>query len=124
MTSLKQGIEAFRRGDALSNNPFTDPLSDDFNEWEFGWNWAKKEPTDKPEPKCITKYHEAKPKRGKGKNAWERYESEMKKAPKQIYYAPNYFGQNGWICEWDIDLDKHPRGHGRSYETFYASIIL
>jgi len=122
--TFRKGIDAFREGLTPDANPFKDIFSEDYNDWELGWKWAKNNKEATPEPMSITRFYSTKPTSGKGKKAWERYVKEMEKAPKQMYYMPNYYGNKGWVCERDIDLDKYPRGHGRVYETFYPSASL
>lgn len=42
----------------------------------------------------------SKPKRGKGKIAWEKFEIEKGFPPYCVYYTPTYDWQyKGWVCE-------------------------
>ena len=45
--------------------------------------------------------HTQKPKSGKGRKAWEKYELKHGKPPASVEYTAEYDSEyKGWICEW------------------------
>lgn len=66
-----------------------------------------------------------KPKTGKGRKAWERYELEHGKAPASVEYTHEYdYEYKGWVCERfgsDISVDVVSNYGASRYMTFYLS---
>lgn len=63
-----------------------------------------------------------KPKAGKGKLAWERFENQKGRPPYSVEYSPNYqYELKGWICEhFPPDFEKSPQRE-QAHHTFYLS---
>ncbi len=69
-----------------------------------------------------------KPKSGKGRKAWEKYELDKGKPPVSVEYTPDYDNEfKGWICEWfgaDASVDVISNYGASRYMTFYLSSEL
>lgn len=69
-----------------------------------------------------------KPKSGKGRKAWEKYEKQHGKAPASVEYVSNYDHEfKGWICEWYSETPHVNIGSNydsANYHTFYLSSEL
>jgi hypothetical protein len=69
--------------------------------------------------------HKTKPKTGKGRKAWEKFEKERGQAPASIEYTPNYEHEyKGWICEWfgdDVSVNVSSNYGAHTYHNFYHS---
>ena len=67
------------------------------------------------------------PKKGKGRKAWDRFVSDHNEQPMSVSYTPSYdYEFKGWICKWNINdpLIKHIGYGGSSCHTFYLSSEL
>lgn len=76
----------------------------------------------------MSSVYTTKPKTGKGRKAWERFELEQGKPPYSVEYVSNYDNEfKGWVCEI-YPLGKNP--YASSYlgdrygHVFYASSHL
>lgn len=66
-----------------------------------------------------------KPKSGKGRLAWERFEREKGYSPYSVSYTPSYqFEIKGWVCEWHPPGTSSPAYAMQNSHTFYQSSEL
>lgn len=66
-----------------------------------------------------------KPKSGKGRLAWERFEQEKGYPPYSVSYSPNYqYEFKGWVCEWFGPEVALPACIQNDPHTFYLSSAL
>jgi hypothetical protein len=72
----------------------------------------------------VTVYTE-KPKSGKGKLAWEKFEKQMGRPPYSVEYSPNYDHEyKGWICEYFPPDVSIPIQSEQATHAFYLSSEL
>ncbi|EGQ9728255.1 hypothetical protein FWP31_05195 [Vibrio cholerae] len=73
-------------------------------------------------------FHTEKPKSGKGRKAWERFEEKHGKPPFSVEYVPNYDNEfKGWICEiYPQGQNPYASAYGgdRFGHVFYLSCEL
>jgi hypothetical protein len=64
-----------------------------------------------------------KPKSGKGRLAWEKYELQMGRPPYSVEYSPNYDHQfKGWVCEhFSQSISASMVQREQATHTFYFS---
>ena len=128
-----EGVQAFKNGVALKDNPYADDVfSESFCDWELGWTMAK-ELADKADLNRSKKdrspktYTERPPKGTVARLAWDLYVHEQKCLPEYVEYSPNYDHQRkGWICEDHIPdpAIKHMGYGGSNCHVFYSSDFL